>query len=254
MKTVFLVRHATAVSKNKGLPDFERSLIPKGIKEARRTSRHLAKAVPAPGLFVSSPANRAIETAHLFAETLGYPTQKIQLEDVVYDGASVSALMQLLRKVEDNYPSVMMFGHDPLFSDFAHFLAPTYTQLMPKGAVLGVTFECEHWSDLTEGGGQVTYLDYPWNKTDRARWEKDACNDLAEQVARAVGDAVSALNLPGDSAADKVARAAGREVATRLFKGERKQELVRRFVLRRLSEPVPETATFHSDEQDSTEE
>lgn len=254
MKTVFLIRHATAVSKNKGLPDFERSLVPKGIKEAKRTSRHLAQATPAPGLFVSSPANRAIETAHLFAETLGYPTQKIQLEDVVYDGADVSALMQLLRKVDDSHASVMVFGHDPLFSDFAHHLAPTYTQIMPKGAVLGLVFGCEHWAELVEGSGQVTYLDYPWNKTDRARLEKDARNDLAEQVAHAVEEAVAAMNLPGDSSADKAARAVGREVAARLFKGERKQELVRRFMLRRLSEPSPETATFHSDEEDSTEE
>jgi|GEM_PF-54061 len=237
MKTVYLVRHAQAVSKNKGLPDFERSLAPKGIKEARRMSRNLAKAGITPGLFISSPANRAIETAHLFAETLGYSTQKIQLEDTVYDGAAPSVLLGLLNKLNDEHQSVMVFGHDPLFSDFAHFLVPAYTQLLPKGAVLGIEFDCERWTDLAEGNGRVSHLNYPWNKSDRTRLEKEARTDLAQHVAAAVEEAVLGLELAVDGAIDKAARAAGREVAARIFTGNRRQVLMQRYVVRRLGEP-----------------
>ncbi len=86
MKTLYLVRHAQAVPRQENLPDFERALVPKGLKQARRASSNLKQFAGPPGLFVSSPAQRALETGHAFAEGLGYPVQRIVLQEKFYDG------------------------------------------------------------------------------------------------------------------------------------------------------------------------
>ena len=231
MKTVYLVRHARAVSKNKGLPDFERSLVEKGIKETKRIARRFAKSGLKSEAWISSPANRAIETAHLFAEVLDFPIQKIRLEDVVYDSSSGTDLLGVVRQLDGARNSVMLFGHDPTFSAFARLLDERYNDYLPKSGVIGIRFEADSWIGLEPGKGRIEYLDYPWTKTERSRLEKEARRALAEQVTHAVDEALSEIEAVGSAAGQKAARAAGREVAARLFKGSRRQELVQRFVI-----------------------
>ena len=77
MKTLYIVRHAKAIVRGTGIPDFDRSLAERGIKDARKMSKRQAKAGAEPQLLISSPAKRAIETARIFAKRLDYPKKAI---------------------------------------------------------------------------------------------------------------------------------------------------------------------------------
>ena len=78
MKNIILVRHATAVKRDSEKSDVKRSLKKSGHKEAREMGKHLKEMDIHPDLFISSPAKRAIETAEIVAERLGYSVKKIE--------------------------------------------------------------------------------------------------------------------------------------------------------------------------------
>ena len=62
MKTLYLIRHAKSSWKHDYLADFDRPLNKRGKRDAPVMGRRL-KQHGVPGLFLSSPARRAIRTA-----------------------------------------------------------------------------------------------------------------------------------------------------------------------------------------------
>jgi phosphohistidine phosphatase len=70
MKRIVLVRHATAAAKQADAEDFDRSLRKKGRKEARALAGWYQTVAEVPDLLLTSPANRALETALIFAKCI----------------------------------------------------------------------------------------------------------------------------------------------------------------------------------------
>ena len=73
MKTIYLVRHGKAVSRELDIPDYERSLVDKGEKNSVKMAQLLKDKDLSADLFISSPANRALETAKIFTRVFNYP-------------------------------------------------------------------------------------------------------------------------------------------------------------------------------------
>lgn len=161
MKTVFLVRHARAVKRQKKLPDVERSLVPRGQKESRKVARNLCRAKIAPNLLISSHANRAIQTAHLFAKELEYAVQKVLIREVVYEAGDGADLMAMLHGLDDAFGSAMIFGHEPTLSDLACRLVPMFNFTMPKSGVVGIDLPVDKWGQVEGESGTIVYLDAP---------------------------------------------------------------------------------------------
>ncbi len=161
MKTLFLVRHSKAVTRKANLPDFQRTLVKSGEKKATSMAKKLKKEGVTPDLMISSTANRALETAHLFAQNLDYPTHEIMVKDALYNEMSPEALLYLVRQVNDRYKSVMLFGHNPAFTDFACHLVKGFDQDIPKTGIVGIQFQKDNWKDVSKGSGKVEFFEYP---------------------------------------------------------------------------------------------
>ena len=86
MKRLILVRHATAVDKGPEGSDFHRRLKKRGKREAMLMADRVASMVEVPDQMFSSPADRALETAQLFAERLGIPAGNVALREELYGG------------------------------------------------------------------------------------------------------------------------------------------------------------------------
>jgi phosphohistidine phosphatase len=175
MKTIFLVRHAKAVKRDKGIPDFERQLVEKGRKRSIDMANRLIHEGIKPSLFISSPASRAIETAHVFAEVLDYDIQKILIKDVLYDGYTPGAFLDMVQKIDEQYDSIMIFGHNPTLTDFASLLAEDFNQNMPKTAVAGIKYDIDTWRNVIPGEGRLIFYDYPKNifRRDKKHYDTD---------------------------------------------------------------------------------
>ena len=161
MKTLFLVRHSKAVTRKANLPDFRRTLVKAGEKKSMSMAKKLKKEGVLPELIISSSANRALETAHLFARYLDYPPHEIMVKDALYNEMSPEALLYLVRQVGDKYKSIMLFGHNPAFTDFASYLVRGFDEDIPKTGVVGIQFQKDSWKEVSKGSGRLEFFEYP---------------------------------------------------------------------------------------------
>ncbi len=170
MKTIYLVRHAAAAKGKPKSLDMKRVLSKKGRKEAVKMAKKLKKNGMLPDLLISSPAKRAIQTARVFAKAVKYPKDKIRLNKTLYEANNASsneALLQEVRSMDDQYQSVIVFGHDPLLTEFAHYLRKDFTEELPGCGVVCFDFRNISWSKISKGRGILKFFDYPNKKKAR---------------------------------------------------------------------------------------
>jgi phosphohistidine phosphatase len=183
MKRLFIIRHAKAAAGRSGAPDIERPLTKKGSRAARDMARKVKNLGLRPGLFVSSPADRALETAHIFARELGYPVQRIRLEDAVYEPASPPSLLRLVRRLEDSISVALLFGHNPALQDLARHLVKDFPGRLPKMGILELDFDVKSWKEAGPGAARLGFFDYPGRDAEEAERQAD---DIASQLARSI--------------------------------------------------------------------
>jgi phosphohistidine phosphatase len=162
-RLICLVRHGKAAPKDVGLSDLERCLTLTGISESARVARTLNLSRIPFDLFMSSPADRAVETAHIFAEYLGYPVLKIQIVPALYEDSSPTGLIAAVRKIDDRIERVALFGHNPHFAGLATHLIPELDREIAKGGVMGISTRIKTWSQLRKGCGHFEFYIDPEN-------------------------------------------------------------------------------------------
>ena len=165
MKRLFLVRHAKSSWKHQGLTDFERPLNKRGQRDAPEMGARLAGKEIVLDLMVSSRATRAITTARVIAEKIGYATSKIVENETIY-ASRWSGLMGVVQDLPNELDTVMLVGHNPGFTELAEDLTGARIDNMPTCAVVCADFDVTSWCDLAKGGGEMVYFDYPKNSQD----------------------------------------------------------------------------------------
>ena len=121
--------------------------------------KRLAKRDAKVDLLVSSPALRALTTAHLIAEEIGYTRKDIVVDDRLY-ASSPDNLLAVIRALDNKLDRVMLFGHNPEFSELAHRLSSEIVD-MPTSAVAEYNFDTKAWTDIGMVEPAKTVLDYP---------------------------------------------------------------------------------------------
>ncbi len=159
MKTLFLIRHAKSSRDDPLLPDRDRPLDDRGKQDAPKMGKRLAKRDVKPDLLLSSPALRALTTAHLIAEEVGYKRKDIVVDDRLY-ASSADDVLAVIRALDKKLNRVMLFGHNPEFTDLAHRLSSEIVD-MPTSAVVEFNFDTKAWSDVGEVQPAKVALDYP---------------------------------------------------------------------------------------------
>jgi phosphohistidine phosphatase len=122
MKRVVIVRHAKAVPYGYD-DDFNRDLTDRGKNDAGLVSKELLKkGINCPDILISSPAKRALKTARIFADNLGYERSQIKEIEDIYDGLTTSEFLELIQSLPDDTETVFFFGHNPGFHFFVNNL------------------------------------------------------------------------------------------------------------------------------------
>lgn len=160
MKQLTLVRHAKSDWSDSSLRDFDRPLNKRGKRNAPDMGRRLAARRLRPSLLISSPANRALTTAMVIADALGYPEDEIIREEQLY-AASARAILAVIREVDSEVEHLMIFGHNPGMTDFANRLADADIDNMPTCAVLSLSIGVGSWAEVDWHRAQAVFYDYP---------------------------------------------------------------------------------------------
>ena len=110
---LYLIRHGIAVDREDPNcpPDTERPLTPKGIKKTHAAALGLRALDVKPSAVLTSPWLRALQTAEIFCETIGYPSKKIIRTDSLKGTSSPGDLMRELQTMKAKV--VLAFGHEP---------------------------------------------------------------------------------------------------------------------------------------------
>jgi phosphohistidine phosphatase len=158
-----LLRHAKTEAQHSGQEDWDRTLEPRGQKDAPEMARRLRERKLKPDLVLSSPAVRALTTAQIFARELHLAAPKLQQDERLYL-ASPKVLKEVIRELGGKAPHLMIVGHNPGLTEFAdRICAERGLDNLPTCAIYTLEFEIEDWSDLEWESGVNAELDYPKN-------------------------------------------------------------------------------------------
>lgn len=162
MKTLYLVRHAKSSWDDLTIEDYERPLLSKGIKRAVKVAKHLINKDAKPHLIVSSHAVRALETAKIFADILGYETGKILIDENLYFSGE-QAMENILFGLDSKIEEVMLVGHNPDMTRFANVFLPDHQKIdyLPTSGVVCITFQTEQWQKIMLAKREIPFVIIP---------------------------------------------------------------------------------------------
>ncbi|MCU0362671.1 MAG: histidine phosphatase family protein [Bacteroidales bacterium] len=161
MKKIIFVRHGKAEDQGFDFPDFQRSLTAKGKVVARLMAGKLQEVEKNAGLFISSPAFRALETAIIFAVAYGTDPEKIILDSRIYYNMDMKYLRKLIDGLPEEVDTITLFGHNPSFTQEASEMAKDKISFMPKTSVAGISFRAGSWKEVKQGTGKIEYFLIP---------------------------------------------------------------------------------------------
>jgi len=160
MKTLYIVRHAKSSWDEPGLTDIERPLNKRGNHDALLLSKLLKENKVKPDLILSSPAKRASVTAEIFSVELDYPVNKIVFSEKIYE-ATTRDLMTVIREIDDDNKTIMLFGHNPSITNLTNLLGNEYLLALPTCAVVGLELSVKKWSEVEKHCGKNFLFKYP---------------------------------------------------------------------------------------------
>ncbi len=160
MRTLYLIRHAKSSWDNPGLRDFNRPLNDRGLREAPKMAQLLVRQGVQPDLLVSSPAKRALTTALFFAETFGIADDAVVREQDIYE-ADPTDIFQIISRLPDSAQTVMLFGHNPTFTDVANRFSENFIDNVPTCGVVQIESAADSWQKFYEGNANVKACFFP---------------------------------------------------------------------------------------------
>jgi phosphohistidine phosphatase len=166
-KQLFVLRHAKSSWDDPGLDDHERPLAPRGHRAVRALHRHMQSNEIAPALVLCSSARRTRETLEGVK-----PGGEWLIEPGLYR-ADAGTLIERLRQVANDIPSVMLIGHNPAVQMLVLRLADGAAEAdvdqvrrkFPTGGLATLEFECA-WNELGPGRARLSDLVRPKHLSD----------------------------------------------------------------------------------------
>jgi phosphohistidine phosphatase len=161
MKKLIFVRHGKAEDPSSGISDYERSLTLKGKVISRTMGRKLREMENSSITIITSPAFRAIETALIFAMEFGIEPEKLIVNSNLYHKMNLRYLPQILSGAAEKCDTVMMFGHNPSFTEIANSLCREGCDFIPKSGIVGISLDIQSWTEISQKSGKQEFFLIP---------------------------------------------------------------------------------------------
>jgi len=159
MKTLYLARHAKSYWKDQSIPDIDRPLNSRGKRDAPFMGEVLNDKKIMLDLIISSPAKRTKKTTIEIASKIGYPEKKIQFNEDLYE-ASSNTIIKLIKKIEEKYDRVMIFGHNPGLTMLNNHISNHYIDNIPTCGIVALQFD-KKWSEIDKNSCKFLFFEYP---------------------------------------------------------------------------------------------
>jgi phosphohistidine phosphatase len=158
VRTLFILRHAKS-GHDEPVSDKERTLTPRGRKDARRMGELARERAQLAERVLCSTATRARETLDLFAEGAEFEASPLYLDELYL--AEPDAIVRAIREHAGSTDRVMIVGHNPGLEALVAHLTADRVELA-TAAFVECTLPIGAWSDLNlETAGRLASSSSP---------------------------------------------------------------------------------------------
>ena len=142
-----IIRHAQAIARSAEIPDEERTLSCRGRRRFRQVAATLKKLEIDPDLIITSPKARALQTAEILSETIGF-SGEVQIAPILGELCTATDLLQILPSLPCS-DEILIVGHEP---DLGAIIAELLSISVPCRLARGSTVTIK----LTEKNGLLS--------------------------------------------------------------------------------------------------
>jgi phosphohistidine phosphatase len=161
MKTIYFVRHAKSSWDDPTLDDHDRPLNGRGQRDAPVMARRLLGIDVVPDGLLSSTSVRTRQTAAVFAEVLAVSPAEQRYEEALYHAWSPT-IEQQIRSLPDHWGTVLVFGHNPGYTDLANRLQNEgHIGNLPTCGIVGASSRIDSWADFKLADARRIAYFYP---------------------------------------------------------------------------------------------
>ncbi|SDX72744.1 phosphohistidine phosphatase [Allochromatium warmingii] len=164
-RELLLLRHAKSDWDSGTANDFERPLAKRGKNDAPKVGSWLYREGLVPDHVISSPAERARQTATKVCKRLDFKKKQIIWDAAIYD-ASVAALLAVLARCPHEATTVLLVGHNPGLEELILHLVgdelerPADGKLLPTATVARLEMP-DDWRELSPGSAHLISITRP---------------------------------------------------------------------------------------------
>jgi len=146
---IYILRHGIAEDAPPGRPDSERALTSEGREKLRRVLKRARSGDVSPSVVLSSPYLRAVQTAEVAADVLGYKGKVVRTRALLPEASPAEAWEEIRSRRDE--PAILLASHEPLTSSMAAFFlgSPAVQVDMKKGALLRI--DCDRFGPEPRG-------------------------------------------------------------------------------------------------------
>lgn len=148
-KTLVLVRHGKS-SWRHNLSDDKRPLKKRAFSDIKLVASTFKHCLDQTFTFKTSYAVRAHSTASLFLNAFNISEDKLNIETALYT-FDINNLKDFLYNIDDKIEKLMLFGHNPAFTQLANDFGNEYFDNIPTSGLVLINFENSSWKELTKG-------------------------------------------------------------------------------------------------------
>lgn len=149
MKNLILIRHAKS-SWDTPMADKDRPLTKRGINDAHLVSLQAESYLPKSYIVWSSTAQRAKNTAFIFAENLSIPVDTIIFKDELYT-FDEKALEEIIKSCNNQFDNLILFGHNGAITNFVNIFGNRAIENVPTAGFVSLSFPENDWKDIRRG-------------------------------------------------------------------------------------------------------
>ena len=166
MRHLLLMRHAKSSWDEPALADHDRPLAPRGLRDAPRMGRWLAREGFLPDRILCSTARRARQTCEAVRAELPEPPEAVVLPQL-YEFGRIRPLLNAIASHGGDSRTLLVIGHNEALHELARHLAATgpaddmseLHRKFPTAAVAVLELDGEDWSSaLTQRGRLVRMM------------------------------------------------------------------------------------------------
>ena len=102
---------------------------------------------PKVDIFFSSPANRAIHTCIILANSVKIDLKKVVICNELYT-FNMSEVFNFIRQIDNKYSNIVLVGHNPAYTEISNYFSENKILNLPTARWFCLKFDTDSWSEI----------------------------------------------------------------------------------------------------------